>query len=105
MKPFRPMLIVAALALAGIGAAFAESGGQPADAQREAWKSNPKVVAMRQACAADMERLCPNLRGPDRRACMQTHAAELSMPCADARTALREEMKAKGMSPAAPVQN
>jgi hypothetical protein len=42
------------------------------------------------ACRADAQRLCPNLpKGPERRACMTAHRAELSPVCVQAIEAKR----------------
>jgi hypothetical protein len=42
------------------------------------------------ACRADAQRLCPNLaKGPERKACMQAHRAELSPTCVQAIEAKR----------------
>jgi hypothetical protein len=42
------------------------------------------------ACRADAQRLCPNLaKGPERKACMAAHRAELSPACVQAIEAKR----------------
>lgn len=104
MPKLKTLLVLATLSLAG--AAYAQSGAPADEGQQQRWRDNPQAVAMRQACAADAERLCPNLRGQERRSCMQSRAKELSKPCADARDALKAAMRAKGYSPpAAAKQN
>jgi hypothetical protein len=99
MRSLKRLLVAVSLMGAGIaGSAFAQNG--PTDAQREAWRNNPKVIAMKQACAADAQKLCPNLEGRERRTCMKSHAAELSKPCTDAMAAVKAERDAvRGAAP------
>jgi hypothetical protein len=40
--------------------------------------------AVRQACKADVAELCPDARGPERRACIDEHAESLSATCSQA---------------------
>src|SRR5262249_31679883 len=54
-------------------------GGPTASA---AEKARPKAGAIRAACGADIQRLCPGVeRGRDIRACLQANAAQLSDAC------------------------
>ncbi len=76
----------AALMLLSAGVAAAQSGqGQ----------GNPAMAAVRQACAADMQKLCPDKTGPDRRQCMMDHSADLSDGCKSAMATMREQMQAQ----------
>ena len=76
----------AAVMLLSAGVAAAQSGqGQ----------GNPAMAAVRQACAADMQKLCPDKTGPDRRQCMMDHSADLSDGCKSAMAAMREQMQAQ----------
>ena len=76
----------AALVLLSAGVAAAQSGqGQ----------GNPAMAAVRQACAADMQKLCPDKTGPDRRQCMMDHSADLSDGCKSAMATIREQMQAQ----------
>jgi len=76
----------AALVLLSAGVAAAQSGqGQ----------GNPAMAAVRQACAADVQKLCPDKTGPDRRQCMMDHSADLSDGCKSAMAAMREQMQAQ----------
>jgi hypothetical protein len=57
---------------------------------------------LREACAADMAKLCPDAQpGPGRRQCMMAHKDQLSEAC---KTAIASAMAARqaGQSPAAP---
>jgi hypothetical protein len=45
---------------------------------------------MRRLCHDDMEKLCPNLKGHDRRQCLQQNQDKLSEGC---KTALKERME------------
>jgi len=76
----------AAVMLLSAGVAAAQSGqGQ----------GNPAMAAVRQACAADMQKLCPDKTGPDRRQCMMDHSADLSDGCKSAMATMREQMQAQ----------
>jgi len=76
----------AALMLLGAGAASAQQG-----------QGNPAMAAVREACAADMQKLCADKTGPDRRQCMMDHQADLSDGCktalANARSAMQSAPK------------
>ena len=50
----------------------------------------PGVAEMRAACADDLQKLCPDLKGPERRDCMQKNADKLSQKCKDAQAAMRK---------------
>ncbi len=72
---------VAALMLLSAGVAAAQSGqGQ----------GNPAMAAVRQACAADMQKFCPDKTGPDRRQCMADHSADLSDGCKSAIASMQQ---------------
>src|SRR5690242_319376 len=45
--------------------------------------------AVKRACKADAHRLCSNLHGQERKACMRQHASDLSAECQAARSARR----------------
>jgi hypothetical protein len=50
----------------------------PAFAQNAA----PAAGSVREACAADIQKVCPNAAaGPERRQCIQDNMAKLSDPC------------------------
>jgi hypothetical protein len=76
-----------AIASSAAGAGFAQGG--PGSGVRE-------------ACGADMAKLCPDAQpGPGRRQCMMAHKDQLSDAC---KTAIASAMAARqaGQSPAAP---
>ena len=85
MKLFN-LAAAAALMLLSAGVAAAQ-GGQG--------QGNPAMAAVRQACAADMQKLCPDKTGPDRRQCMMDHSADLSDGCKSAMATMREQMQAQ----------
>jgi hypothetical protein len=74
----------AALLLLGAGAAAAQGGQGQGD---------PARAAVREACAADMRKLCADKTGPDRRQCMMDHRADLSDGCKSAMAAMRRQMQ------------
>lgn len=51
------------------------------------------MAAVRKACAADAQKLCPNKAGPDRRQCMIDHFADMSDGCKTAMAAMRAQMQ------------
>ena len=54
------------------------------------------AAQLREACAADAQKYCPDLgRGPERRACMREHQAQLTQPCRDAMAAVRSALGAR----------
>ena len=75
-------LRIAAVAVAVISSAAASAQAPPA--------ATPAVVAkIKDACATDLQKLCADT-GQDkgkRRACLDSHKAELSPPCTAAREA------------------
>ena len=75
----------AALTLLSAGVAAAQGQGQ----------GNPAMAAVRQACAADMQKLCPDKTGPDRRQCMMDHSADLSDGCKSAIADMQKQMQAQ----------
>ncbi len=72
----------AALMMLGAGAAAAQGGGQ----------GNPMMAKVREMCAADMQKLCPDKTGPDRRQCMMDNQDKLSDGC---KSAMADMMKAR----------
>jgi hypothetical protein len=91
----RSIISVAALslALATSGAAFAQpagGGGPPPGG------GNPAFAAVRQACAADIQKFCGDIKPDDRdgrRACMQSHQNDFSAECKDAMAKMRAAMQ------------
>jgi hypothetical protein len=76
-----PLLGILALACAA-GVAFAQppAGG------------GGRGGALRQACAADVQKFCPNMQpGPDIRACIRKNFASLSDPCKSAIQQMRAQ--------------
>jgi hypothetical protein len=90
MKRF---ILAAAAAASLLGAGLTSAGG--AVAQGGPGQGNPARAAVRQACAADVQKLCPDKTGPDRRQCMMDHAADLSDGCKSAMAAMREQRQAQ----------
>lgn len=74
--------LVAAATLMLLAAGAAAAQGQ----------DNPAMASLRQACAADAQKLCPDKTGPDRRQCMMDHTADLSDGCKSAIAAMRQQM-------------
>jgi hypothetical protein len=77
---------IAALALAG--AAFAQQpggggGGAPSPELQAARQ------AMREACAADMQKLCPDKQGREAFMCLRENADKASQACKDAQAKMR----------------
>ena len=66
----KTMMIVAALLTAGAGLAPAQNGAPP-----------PGGGGRLAACRDEAQKLCPDKRGPDRRACMQANKDKLSDGC------------------------
>ena len=58
----------------------------------------PAAGTVRQACAADMEKLCPGIAGPDQHKCLMSNLSKASQECgtavANARSAAREFQQA-----------
>ena len=51
---------------------------------------------LREACAADAQKYCPDLGpGPERRACMREHREQLTQSCRDAMAAARSALGAR----------
>ena len=87
MKRLTIIGLAIAIASSAAGASFAQGG--PGGGVRE-------------ACGADMAKLCPDAQpGPGRRQCMMAHKDQLSDAC---KTAIASAMAARqaGQSPAAP---
>lgn len=82
----------AVLSLLAAGAAAAQSD-PPQGSDHGVGRGNPAMTAVRQACSADLQKLCPDLKGPERRQCMQDHAADLSDGCKSAIAAMRQQMQ------------
>lgn len=88
----RMLSAAAAFLLMAAGAAAAQD--QPtaqAPAQGQG-RGGPGMAAMRQACAADMQKFCADKAGPDRRQCMRDHEAEFSDGCKAARADMQKQM-------------
>jgi hypothetical protein len=64
------MMFAAVLLTAGAGAALAQNGAPP-----------PGGGGRMEACRDDAQILCPDKRGPDRRACMEANKDKLSDGC------------------------
>ena len=69
----RTMIVAAALLTAGAGLALAQNGAPP-----PAGSGSGGRMA---ACRDDAQKLCPDKRGPDRRACMEANKDKLSDGC------------------------
>jgi hypothetical protein len=88
MKRLTTLSLAIALAGSLAGASFAQGG--------------PGGGGMREACGADMAKLCPDAQpGPGRRQCMMAHKDQLSDAC---KSAIAAAMAARqsGQTPAAP---
>ncbi len=79
-------VMVAAATLMMFGAAAAQPGGG---------QGNPAMAKVREACSADMQKLCPDKTGPDRRQCMQDNKDKLSDGCKSAIGAMMSAMQAQ----------
>jgi hypothetical protein len=103
MQAIRNLLAAALFVSVGAaGAAYGQSTTTP-NGSPPGGMDNPQLAAVRQACAADMQRLCPNAQGADRRTCMANHVNDLSKACADARAALMAQYNQNGGgAPASP---
>jgi hypothetical protein len=79
--------LTAALALAGTLFAAGATAAQPAD-----------DGAVRQACAADFQKACPDAKPGDGtlKACARAHFMSFSGPCKTALKALRAKMQQSG---------
>lgn len=90
--------LVAGLALAGLASAQPPAGGGNGG-------GHGAMAAVRQACAADVQKFCPDAKpGPNggMRECMMTHHADFSQPCQDALAQMRaaRQQQGGGASPA-----
>ena len=106
----------------GSGAAGQSVEGAPVAGDR-GWRASPEVMAamrtMRQQCAADMQRLCPEASTPAPQAqdgqggprhggrgrmmqCVRQHQSELSPGCVQAMDALRTARQSAGGAGPAP---
>jgi hypothetical protein len=65
----KTMMFATALLVAGAGAALAQNGSPPPGGGRMA------------ACRDDAQKLCPDKRGPDRRACLEANKDKVSDGC------------------------
>ena len=68
----RTMMFAAALLTAGAGFALAQNGAPPPGGGGGGGMA---------ACRDDAQKLCPDKRGPDRRACMQANKDKVSDGC------------------------
>lgn len=66
----KTMMFAAVVLTAGAGAALAQNGAPP-----------PSGGGRLAACRDDAQKLCPDKRGPDRRACMVANEDKLSDGC------------------------
>lgn len=80
-------LMAAAATLIMFGAAAAQPGG--------GGQGNPAMAKVREACSADMQKLCPDKTGPDRRQCMMANQDKLSDGCKSAMAEMRSMMQAQ----------
>jgi hypothetical protein len=88
MKRLTTLSLAVFLAGSLAGASFAQGG--------------PAGGGLRQACGADMAKLCPDAQpGPGRRQCMMAHKDQLSDACKSAIAAAMAARQA-GQTPAAP---
>jgi hypothetical protein len=69
----KTMIIAAALLTAGVGVALAQNGAPP--------PGGGSGGGRMAACRDDAQKLCPDKRGPDRRACMEANKDKLSDGC------------------------
>ncbi len=92
MRPLSTIAVLAfALAAAGAALAQPDSGQAPGGGARG---------AVRAACKADMDKLCPDAQqGPARRQCMSAHQSELSDPCKAAIAQMRAMRQGAGEQP------
>lgn len=74
----KTMMWAAAVLAMGAGAAFAQNGAPAAGGG-----GGGRMMA----CRDDAQKLCPDKRGPDRRACMQANKDKLSEGCKTAMAA------------------
>jgi hypothetical protein len=84
----------------GSSVSVAAPEGQPPAADNPASisaKPQSRGTGFRAACAADIQKLCPNVeRGRDIRACLQSNAQQLSEPCKAAAKALSAQRSEDG---------
>jgi hypothetical protein len=80
---------------AGMASAQGQGGGQ----------GNPAMRAAREACAADMQKVCPDKTGPDRRQCMADNQDKISDGCKKAMADARAAMQSGGAAPPPPKPN
>ncbi|HEY1876200.1 MAG TPA: hypothetical protein VGG66_01980 [Rhizomicrobium sp.] len=73
----RTMMFAAALLTAGSGLALAQNGAPPAGGAGGGGGGGGRMAA----CRDDAQKLCPDKRGPDRRACMEANKDKLSDGC------------------------
>jgi len=75
----KTMMLAAVLLTAGAGVALAQNGTPPAGGGGGGGRLAP--------CRDDAQKLCPDKRGPDRRACMEANKDKLSDGCKSAMAA------------------
>jgi hypothetical protein len=85
--------IAAMAALAVAGSALAQPAGGGGQGQ------GGPGGGVRAACAADMQKFCPDAQGPARRECMQSHQNDLSAECKAALAEMRARMQQNGGGP------
>jgi hypothetical protein len=88
MKHFAQIAVIGALGLALAGAAAAQQPQQGGQGRG----------MVRQACAADIQKLCPDVQpgpGGGMRKCIVSHQSELSDPCKNALAQMRARMQSQ----------
>jgi hypothetical protein len=78
---------IAALALAS--AAFAQPGGGGGGGGQASPELQAARQAMREACAADMQKLCEGKQGREAFMCLRENADKVSQGCKDAQAKMR----------------
>jgi hypothetical protein len=94
MRLLPTIAAMAALAVAGSALAQPAGGGQPGPGGPAGGSGG-----VRAACAADMQKFCPDAQGPARRECMQSHQNDLSAECKAALAEMRARMQQGGGGP------
>jgi hypothetical protein len=79
-------VMVAAATLMMFGAAAAQPGGG---------QGNPAMAKVRDACAADVAKLCPDKTGQERHQCMMANRDKVSDGCKAAAAEMRSMMQAQ----------
>jgi hypothetical protein len=80
---------LAALALAGAAFAQQPGGGGGGGGQAPSPEMQAARAAMREACAADMQKLCADKQGREAFMCLRENADKVSQGCKDAQAKMR----------------